>query len=702
MAAKKRYLFRYLLIAAVFCTVCVVYLGRLFYVQISGRENAYDDGTTTMRVKVQAVRGEILDRNGVSLVSNRYTYDLTLSYASLSVIGSARANQTYLRLLEALDVCGARDTHNEKYFPFDGTYPDYAFSAESQDTNTAVNYRLRYILKEKGMQETATVSEIVDEYLDSYRLETDENGNRRSDYDIDRLLRLHYDMDAMHFNQSNDYTFAKEADIALMTYVREMSLTGVSFQVTAERVYNYPGYVSHILGSVGPIYAEEWDYYNEQGYQMNATVGKSGCEAAFEEYLHGTDGEWQITLDANGNIVQTEVITEPISGNDVYLTIDINLQIAAEDGLKENVEYVQKNDRNAIDGFLCDAGAAVAMDPNTFEILAIASYPSYDLTSYNSDYNSLLADSAQPLVNRALRETYAPGSTFKLGMSVAGLSEGIISETTTLLCEGVYKRFEDYQPKCSTYPHGSTKISVTKAIAVSCNCFFYELGFQLGIQKTDEYMSAMGFGRSTGIELGEATGVLAGEAGTYQGIWTGGNTVSAAIGQSDTRATPLQLCAYMATIANGGTRYSAHLLDRVCAYGSTEPLYSDENLLSSPLSQLSIDSDVWSTVISGMRQMVSESSTVRRFLNQASVQSTVGGKTGTAEVERYVTDDATGVTSKYVITNALFVCAAPCESPEIAVSVVIEKASSGSYASLTAARIIGAWEQLQSQTSSDG
>ncbi len=698
MAAKRRYLFRYLLIAVVFCTVCVVYLGRLFYVQIAGRENTYDDGTTTMRVKVQAVRGEILDRNGVPLVSNRYTYDLTLSYASLSVIGSARANQTYLRLLEALDVCGARDTHTEKYFPFDGTYPDYVFSPESQDTNTAVNYRLRRILKEKGMQETATVSEIVDEYLDSYRLETDENGSRRSDYDIDRLLRLHYDMDAVQFNQSNDYTFAEGADLTLMTYVREMSLTGVSFQVTAERVYNYPGYASHILGSVGPIYAEEWDYYNEQGYQMNATVGKSGCEAAFEEYLHGTDGEWRITLDASGNIVHTEVITEPVSGSDVYLTIDINLQVAAEDGLKENVEYVQENDRGAVEGFLCDAGAAVAMNPNTFEILAIASYPTYDLTSYNRDYNDLLANSARPLVNRALRETYAPGSTFKLGMAVAGLSENIIGASTTFPCSGVYTRFDDYQPKCSTYPHGSTYIPVTKAIAVSCNCFFYELGYRLGISKMDEYMAAMGFGRSTGIELGEATGILAGESGTYQGIWTGGNTISAAIGQSDTRATPLQICAYMATIANGGTRYSAHLLDRVCAYGSTEPLYSDESLLSSPLNQLGIDTGVWNTVVGGMRQMVNESSTVRRFLNQSQVQSSVGGKTGTAQIERYVTDVATGVTTKYVLTNALFVGAAPCESPEIVVSVVIEKASSGTYASLTAARIIGAWEKIRNQT----
>lgn len=695
MAAKKRYLFRYLLIAVVFCTVCVIYLGRLFYVQISGRDNTYD-ADTTMRVKVQAVRGEIYDRNGVALVSNKYTYDLTLSYLELSSVGVSEANRTYLRLLEALDVCGARDTHTEKYFPFNGTYPNYEFSPESQDPNSTVNYRLLRMLKDKGMKEDATAQELVDELIDSYRLlETDEHGNRLyTDYEVDRLIRLHYDMDALQFSASNDYTFCEQADLALMTYVQELGLPGVEFRVTAERVYNFPGYASHILGTVGPIYAEEWDYYNEQGYQMNATVGKSGCEAAFEEYLHGTDGEWLITLDAAGNIVHTEVITPPVSGNDVYLTIDINLQIAAEDALKENVEYVQENDGGAVPEFPCDAGAAVAMDPETFEILALASYPTYDLTTYNRDYNTLLADAARPLSNRALRETYAPGSTFKLGVAIAGLTEGVIGSDWTYPCTGIYTRFDDYQPRCSTWPHGVSRVTLTKAIADSCNCFFYELGYQLGISRLDEYMAAMGFGRETGIELGEETGVLAGESGTT--VWNPGNTIQAAIGQSDTRATPLQLCAYICTIANGGTRLSAHLLHRVVAFGTGEVVYSDEVLRSSPLSQVSISSDVQNQVFAGMKQMVSDSNTVRRFLSQSGVSySTVGGKTGTAQLDRYLTDEATGETTRYQITNALFVGVAPVENPELVISVVIEKASSGSYASLTAARIIGAWEDLR-------
>ncbi|MBE6632807.1 MAG: hypothetical protein E7620_00530 [Ruminococcaceae bacterium] len=699
--AKKRHVFRYLLIALVFCTVCVIYVGRLFYIQIAGRDQTYDDGTTQLRVKVQAVRGELLDRNGKTLVSNRYTYDLMINYASISTIGIPRTNATYLRLLEALDVCGAADSHRESYFPFVGTYPDYDFSAEAKDSGTPTAYRLKTILTSKSMSEDASAREIVDEYLDTYRLlEKDTQGKPLySNYQIDRLLRLHYDMDAMRFSLSNDYLFAEDTDLELMTYVREMGLVGVSFEVTAERVYLYPGIASHILGSVGPIYAEEWDYYNDQGYPMNAIVGKSGCEAAFEEYLRGVDGELLVTLDPAGNVIASEVITPPVSGKDVYLTIDIDLQIAAEEGLAENVDYVQRNDGNAVEGFLCDSGAAIAMDPNTFEIYAIASYPSYDLGLYNSIYNQLVSDPARPLVNRALRETYAPGSTFKVGVAAAGLDQKLISSSTTFPCNGIYTRFDDYKPKCSTHPHGVASLTVTKALAVSCNCFFYELGYQLGIGSLDSYMAELGFGRNTGIELGEATGVLAGEDGSYEGIWTPGNTVAAAIGQSETKATPLQLCAYISAIANKGARYSAHLLHKVCEFGSDQPIYSDADLLQAPLSQASMSDSVWATVMQGMKQMISESTTAKRFLTQSSVSSAhVGGKTGTAQIERYVTDEATGETSKHVITNALFVGVyAPDNLPQLTVSVVIEKASSGVYASLTAARIFGAWEDLTAE-----
>ena len=700
MVTKKRYIYRYLLIALVFCMVCVIYVGRLFYIQITGRDGHVDDGVTESYVKIQAVRGEILDRNGKTLVANQYAYTLTVNYAGISTVGISGANRVYLKLFDALDACGLKNAHEELYFPFEGSYPDYAFSSSAMDGESPINFRLQRLLEMKGMDPDATAKEIVEEYLDAYRLlEVDALGKRiYTDYQIDRLLRLHYDMEAQQFSLVNDYVFAEDTGFAFMTYVSEMSLTGVDFQVNAQREYRYPGYASHILGNVGPIYAEEWGYYNDQGYQMNAIVGKTGCELAFEEYLHGTDGEMLVKLDRNGSVIATEVITPPVAGKDVYLTIDIDLQIAAEDGLRANVEYLQENNTDGLEQFPPDSGAAVAMDPNTFEILAIASYPTYDLTTYSLDYNDLVASSARPLVNRALRETYAPGSTFKVGVGLAALCEGKITPTGTVKCTGIYysQNFSGYHPACSTYDqHASSPyLNVVRALSDSCNCFFYQAGEWLGIGKMDEYMAAMGFGRNTGVELSEATGVLAGE-GNYVDKWQPGNTVQAAIGQSDNKATPLQLCAYLSTVVNGGSRYSAHLLDRVCEFGIAEPLYSDVTS-AEPLSSLEISPVNYATIMEGLYQMVSDSTAIRRYLADNNVDyRVVGGKTGTAQIDRYVTDEKTGETVKYELTNGLFVGVyAPEEAPELVVSVVIENAAHGYFAGMTAASIFGAWEQI--------
>ncbi len=700
MATKKRFAFRYLLIAVVFCAVSLIYVGRLFYIQIAGRDADFSTGTTVAIVKVQAARGEIFDRNGKPLVTNSYTYDLSLSYSSMSAVGITKANRTYLQILSALDVCGASNTHTENYFPLSGTYPNYSFTTDAKTPDSVVAYRLGRILKTRGMKSDATAQDLMNEYVESYRLlETDDDGVRLyTDYEIDRLIRLRYDMDAVGFHAAQDYVFARNTSITLMTYIKEQGLPGVRFAANAERVYNYPGYASHILGSVGPIYSEQWDYYNELGYQMNAIVGKDGCEKAFESYLRGTDGEWRVTIDAEGRIIKTEVLKEPVPGKDVYLTIDIDLQIAAEDSLAENVQYVQEHDTNAVVGYACDSGAAIVMDPSTFEILAIASYPTFDLTTYNRDFNSLIADPARPTSNRTLMETYAPGSTFKLGVAIAGLNEGTITPDFTYPCSGVYTRFDDYQPKCYTYSYGTHggRISVVKALADSCNTFFYELGYRLGIVKIDSYLGDMGFGRPTGIELGEMIGTLAGEPGSYEGQWQPGDTVQTAIGQFTTRATPLQLCSYVATVANRGTRLSAHLLDRVCELGSDEPIYTDDHLLLSPLSVGEWSDTAYSTVMEAMRQMIRDSNTARNFLSQNGVSyNLVGGKTGTAQFNRYVTDGATGEITKIELTNALFVGVYGESEPELVVSVVLEKASSGTYASYTAAGIFGAWEDIK-------
>lgn len=671
---KKAPIWRYMGIAVLFCLICVIYLGRLFYIQISGREDDFGKGTTTRTVTIQAVRGEICDVAGVPLVTNRYTYDLTFPYEGFSSLTVFDANRSCLDAWQALRQTGETDKREERFFPFDGAYPYYSLSAEAQDGESIVFYRFQRVLGDVGLDTDASVKEIVDHYTKTYALlAVDANGKRLYDDDeVDCLIRFRYDMDAIRFAAAGEYTVAKDISLELMTYVKEAASQAATFKVNATREYCYPGYASHILGTVGPIYSEEWEYYSEQGYQMNAIVGKSGCELAFESWLRGVDGKMEIEEDALGNVISTKVLSEPIAGNDVHLTIDIEMQMATENALRMNVERV---------GGECNAGAAVVMDPDTFAVRAIASYPTYDLSTYQLLYSQLAADAAKPLLNRAINGVYAPGSTYKLGVAAAAMTRLGISPGYTVECNGTYTRY--HRPGCSTVgQHGIGEVNVTEAIAYSCNCYFYEMGYQLGINDLNDYMETLGFGQPTGLELGGATGSVAGPDYRLQihhpYPWEEGDVLSAAIGQSDNTATPIQLTSYLSALVCG-TRYNAHLLHRVYPFGGNEPIYTHTPTVLSTVELSDADRD---TVFAGMRQVVTNGGTVYENLKRVPVA--VGGKTGTAQVG----------TDSY---NALFVCTAPYDSPEVVISVVLENGVTGANASYTAGKILEAYYGIETE-----
>lgn len=676
---------RYLGIVTFFCLICVIYLGRLFFIQISGRENEYKADITERVVTVQAVRGEIYDRNGVKLVANRYSYDLSLTHGQFYALSVQERNNVCLSVQNALAKRGGEGVRVQKFFPFDGTYPNYTYSADTLNGDSIRSYRLKRVLGDIGLKAETTAVDLRDYYTDTYDLlQLDNNGNRRfSDAEIDTIIRMYYDIDAVRFRSSGEYVLCQGVDMSLMTYIKEQNIKAVNFTVNVAREYCYPGYASHILGVVGPIYSNEWEYYNELGYQMNAIVGKSGCEAAFENYLRGTDGKVKIKEDKNGNVVDVEILSEAMAGNDVYLTIDINLQIAAEDGLAENVEYVINQSTGVETGAECQSGAAVAMNPNTFEVLAIASYPTYNLASYNADYNLLAQDPTQPLLNRALNGTFAPGSTLKPGMAAIALSDHAIVESEYISCTGKYKETVG----CSTYGTNHwSRINVIEAIAYSCNSFFCEIGHRLGIEKMEKYLTQFGLGQPTGLELGGSKGILAGP--TYRGeiqspeLWQPGMTWQAAIGQSDHQLSPVQMACYIGTLCNGGTRYAAHLLHSVYRFGNDEPILVYQQTDDTVLSRFTISQENLNTVFEGMRRVVTDTASVRRWINSNTIPVTVGGKTGTAQ---------TGG----VCDNALFVAAAPYNDPDIVISVVLEKGYSGGLASLTAARILEAYYNEQ-------
>ncbi len=698
------------ILGLVFSAVCLIYIIRLGTLQLTGENigGHRQDGTTERTVVVQAVRGQIYDRNGVPLVTNAYTYSLTLDYSVLPSENRAR-NTALLSAIHTLEDCGEASRFSTHDFPFDGYYPDLVYSETVADPASGVQSTFLSVVKDNGLRreailrlkdemhlntsaaneyydthptEAISAERLVDYFIDEYGLDaTDEDGTPLyRDADIDRLLRILWGMEASGFSRANDYVMAEGVSMDTITHEKEKGIPGVGFSTSVARVYAYPGYASHILGKTGPIYAEEWEYYKELGYAMNATVGKSGCEAAFEEYLHGQDGVKVIVEDKDGNIVREYMKSEAVAGQDVYLTIDIELQIAAEEALAENIDYI----RNTYGREDCQSGAILAMDPNSGELLALASYPTYDLTTYNRDYNTLAEDSARPLLNRALGEIYAPGSTFKPGMVVAALEEGVVTADTLLECAGTYTYYQSYQPDC--WIHNSTTSAVKQhgwlnaadALMVSCNCYFYETGRLLGIERMNRYCRAFGLGEATGIELGEATGSLAGpdyRNAAHAPEWQDTDTIAAAIGQSDNAFTPLQLGVYISTLVSGGNRYAAHLLLRTRDVATQSDTYVSTPTL---LDTVSIPAAHLSTVLDGMEKVISSSTQIQSYMKNVPV--TVAGKTGTAQ-----TGSATD--------NGLFVCCAPSRSPEIVVASVIERAGGGSYSAMSAGAVLEAYYQ---------
>ncbi len=691
-----------------FLVICAVYVIRLATLELSGENirGHKQDGTTERTVTVQAVRGQIYDRNGTPLVTNTYTYSLTVDYAVLPRENDRR-NAILLAAMHMLESCGDRDKFEEGHFPFAGHYPTYSYTGALADPASADRAEFLSVMAANGLRReavlgikdehrmdaseandyyddhpTESISEarLVRYFTEAYGLDaTDEAGNRLySDADLDRLMRILWGMEANGFSRVNDYIMASGISMDTVTRELELGLAGIGFSTTTHRVYNYPGYASHILGQTGPIYAEEWAFYKEQGYDMNAIVGKSGCEAAFESYLRGRDGIKVVVEDENGVIVDEYMKREPVAGRDVYLTIDIDLQIAAEDALKENILSIQSGYGRED----CRSGAVVAMDPRNGELLALASYPTYDLVTYNKDYNTLAGDPALPLMNRALSGVYAPGSTFKPLMTVAALNEGIVTSSTKLECAGTYTYYQSYQPDC--WIHNSTSspvkqhgwINAATALEVSCNCYYYEVGRLLGIERINRYGTEAGLGVATGIELGEATGALAGPAHreSVNGMeWQSTDTIAAAIGQSDNAFTPLQLGVATSAIVNGGTRYAAHLLLRVRDFETrTDTHVTTPTVLGTiPMSAATLD-----TVLDGMERVITSSAQISRYM--ANVPVRVAGKTGTAQTGN-------------AVDNGLFVCAAPSRNPEIVVTSVIERAGGGSYSAMSAGRVLEAY-----------
>ena len=641
-----------------FCAFLVLFFAVLYDAQVvHGSENrARSITSNTASETVTASRGIITDRNGKVLVSNRLAYTLVVDKSSFGK-DEAALNDAIWQLIQLCQEQGV--TWNDTLPMTTGSSP--------QLTSKSLTESFREYLDDNKLPTDGGSAEVLAAMRKLYKVD-----DSYTDAQARLIVGVRYELDGR-----SSYTFAEDVSTELLGRITDGKYRGVTIKTAAARVYNTK-LAAHILGTVGAIWQEEWRSdestgyvgYADKGYNMNDLVGKDGVEKAFEEYLHGKDGKRLITTDENGKITGELYTREPQPGGTVALTIDIDLQQVVEDTLASTIQGMIDKDSNE------RGGAAAVIQVGTGEVLAMASYPTYDLETFNQDYDELVKDERLPMFNRATQGVYAPGSTFKLCTSVAALEEGIITPSTIIEDKGIYTYYVDPQPMCWIWRQAHTthgRINVSQAIVDSCNYFYYEVGRLTGIKKLDEYATAFGLGQSTGIEIGDVSGVLASPewAEAHDREWTDGQTITAAIGQSYNAFTPLQLANYVATLVSGGEHYAAHLLKSVKSYDNSRLIY---NYDEKPLNDMNISDSTMAAVTKGMHDLTHDSLT--SAFSRCMVEA--GAKTGSAQVG---TD----------IANGVFVAYAPYDDPEIAVAIVVEKGGSGSLLANAAVDIINAW-----------
>ena len=677
---------RLIALAAVFAVLLTVYIVALYKLQIIEGEKYYEESRNNMVTTstVTAARGNILDRNGRTLVTNKSSYDLTINTDELFPSdNSVDSNAVILKLVNMI-----RD-YGDDYIddlPITKSPPFEFENVSDQD-----QARLDAYMKQNKVKENASAVEILSSMRERYDIDSNYTAEEA------RIIAgVRYSINVRYLINTSDYIFVKDADMKLIATLRENNIEGINIKESYVREYATSA-AAHILGYTGAMSDSDYAKYADQGYSADATVGKDGAELAFEKYLHGTNGTVRTTSSSDGTVISKEYTKEPEPGNNVYLTIDIALQEAAELALENGVASIQakidaKKEQQIASGSYTekqdqiDGAAVVVVNVKTGEPLAIANWPTYDPAQLLENYNEILEAANTPLYNRALLGIYAPGSTFKPCTAIASLIEGVINTGTSIECRGQYTRYAQYgyAPYCWIYTQNNQKLThgylnVTGAIQNSCNIFFYSAGHDLGIDKMDKYAALFGLGESTGIELPESTGNMANRENHEEltgESWSIGHTMQAAIGQSDSLFTPLQLAEYCAAVANNGERHSASILKSVRSFSYGDNVYEREDEI---LSKVESPQYNWDAVKEGMRLF--GKSTLSGY-----TMTSVAAKTGTAQKGESVANDA------------LFICYAPFDNPEIAMAIVVQKGSAGSNCAVIAQEILEAYFSMKSAT----
>lgn len=659
---------RYNILTVIVYIIGIILLVQLFNLQIVHGEEYLQKSSSrlTRENKIIAARGDILDRNGNILAGtfNQYSVEIYKSK-----IDTQTLNNTLLKVVNVLEANG--DKYKDE-FPVKINPTEFTIGDEA----------LKTWLKNNELEENSSPEDVLQKYKEKYQI------NNNNIEEVRKIIAIRYGIQTEGYSSMSSYTIAKNVSNKSVAVFEEQNLEfpGISISASSVRKYLRGSLAAHTIGYIGSI--DEDEYKNNEGYSMNDYIGKAGIEYVFEPYLRGKNGKKQTDMSIDGTTTGEYVTEEAVQGNDVVLTIDANLQAVTETALKNNIEKIRTGgfyeQRNV------NAGAAVVLDVKTGEVLAMASYPDFEPELFvngisTEKWNEYTQGEKSALVNRAIQSAYAPGSTFKMISAIAGLETGAVNATETIYDTGIYPK--GYNPRCWIYSregHGHGALNVSGAIKNSCNYYFYEVITRMGIENLEKYATYFGLGQKTNIELpGEVSGTLAGKK-LYDKLgqtWYYGNSLSAVIGQAENNFTPLQMARYIAMLANGGNSVNVSIIKDIVdangvSLGKDEiEKYTENKLNLSKINneELNIKKENLDVVLEGMKSVTTETGgTAYGVFKDFDIE--VGGKTGSAEAGNNV--------------NAWFVGFAPYENPEIAIVVMVENGSHGSYTAEVTKEII--------------
>ena len=527
-----------------------------------------------------------------------------------------------------------------------------------------------------GIDENSSAEEAFKKLKERYDIQEDKEENAR------KIMTVRYETTIEGFSNIKPITISTDISRESANKIREQSDKFPGTSLVTEPVIQYPykTLASHLLGYVGKINQEEYKA-NKDTYQMNDLIGREGIQYTLEEYLKGKDGVRQIDMAVDGTITEEYISKEAISGNNVALTIDANLQKKVEDALEKNIKKIANGE---IDNKKHNAktGAAVVMNVKTGDVLAMASYPGYEPELFATGISQAKLkeyEKQSNTYNRAISSAYAPGSTFKMAVATAALETGTFTTKTLVTDNGPYSR--GHHPVCWIYTdrhYGHGALNISDAIKHSCNIFFYEIGYRVGIDKIAEYAYKYGLGKKTGIELaGESAGIVAStkyKQDTYHEDWQLGETLSASIGQSYNSYTPIQMARYICMIANGGKAVDVSVIKAITdSDGNNIPKEEINKKVNEKLGiseevckveDLKLKTETIEAIKKGMKGVTSESGGTAYYVF-SDLDMVIAGKTGSAETEE---KDK---------VNGWYTGFAPYNNPEIAVVVFIENAGAG-------------------------